>query len=95
MVSCEKFGKNMHSSVFQKRTILYVFEKLTGGCFSQIALETILLPTLMAQMDEMANSFFHTKHHCARIISSYVSVSALDVNNISCLKRWVGTDIAF
>ena len=36
-----------------------------------------------------------TKDRCARIISSYVNVSALDVNNICCLKVWVGTDIAF
>ena len=36
-----------------------------------------------------------TKDRCARIISSYVNVSALDVNNICCLKLWVGTDIAF
>ena len=36
-----------------------------------------------------------TKDRCARIISSYANVSALDVNNISCLKLWVGTDIAF
>ena len=32
---------------------------------------------------------------CARVTSSYVNVSALDVNNICCLKLWVGTDIAF
>ena len=36
-----------------------------------------------------------TIERCARIISSYLNVSALDVNNISCLKLWVGTDIAF
>ena len=36
-----------------------------------------------------------TKDRCARIISIYVNVIALDVNNICCLNLWVGTDIAF
>ena len=53
MVSCG-IWKNTHSWVFQRlqmalvvrtRAILIVFEKLTRACFSQIALETILLYT--------------------------------------------------
>ena len=36
-----------------------------------------------------------TKDRCALIISSNVNLSALDVNSISCLKLWVGTDIGF
>ena len=32
--------------VLRTRAILYVFEKLTRACLSQIALETILLPIL-------------------------------------------------
>ena len=55
MVSCEIWEKHALMS-FSKtqielvlRAILYVFEKLTRACFSQIALETILLPILICQ----------------------------------------------
>ena len=46
---CEKhalmsFSKTQIELVLRTRAILYVFEKLTRACFSQIALETILLP---------------------------------------------------
>ena len=40
-----EFFKNAQIAlVLRTRAILYVFEKLTRACFSQIALETILLP---------------------------------------------------
>ena len=35
-----------HKFVLRTRAISYVFEKLTRACFSQIALETILLPMM-------------------------------------------------
>ena len=38
------FSKTQIELVLRTRAILYVFEKLTCACFSQIALETILLP---------------------------------------------------
>ena len=38
------FSKTQIELVLRTRAILYVFEKLTRACFSQIALETILLP---------------------------------------------------
>ena len=46
MVSREIWEKHalMSFSKTQIEQILYVFEKLTRACFSQIALETILLP---------------------------------------------------
>ena len=40
------FSKTQIELVLRTRAILYVFEKLTRACFSQIALETILLPIL-------------------------------------------------
>ena len=36
-----------------------------------------------------------TKDRFARIISSYVNLSALDVNNICGMQLWVGSDIPF
>ena len=39
-------------------------------------------------------SMFNERPLCL-IISSYVNLGALDVNNKYCLKPWVGTDIAF
>ena len=41
------FSKTQIELVLRTRAILYVFEKLTRACFSQIALETILLPILI------------------------------------------------
>ena len=38
------FSKTQIELVLRTRAILYIFEKLTRACFSQIALETILLP---------------------------------------------------
>ena len=40
------FSKTQIELVLRTRAILYIFEKLTRACFSQIALETILLPIL-------------------------------------------------
>ena len=31
----------------------------------------------------------------ARVISGYVNLSSLDVNNICCVQLWVDSDIAF
>ena len=45
-----EFFKNAQIAlVLRTCAILYVFEKLTRACFSQIALETILLPLLIKQ----------------------------------------------
>ena len=72
--------KNIHSWVFQRlqialvlRTgaILIVFEKLTRACFSQIALETILLPI---QTD--FNSIAHILKPC--YAGSYPNTNMLD-----------------
>ena len=41
------FSKTQIELVLRTRAILYVFEKLTRACFSQIALETILLRILI------------------------------------------------
>ena len=49
-------------------------------------------PKLLIRLNQSAHL---TKERCARIISSHVIVNALTVNNICCLKRWVGTDVAF
>ena len=43
------FSKTQIDLVLRTRAILYVFEKLTRACFSQIALGTILLPILICQ----------------------------------------------
>ena len=51
-----EFFKNAQIAlVLRTRAILYVFEKLTRACFSQIALETILLPILIL----LVTLFFH------------------------------------
>ena len=44
------FSKTQIELVLRTRAILYVFEKLTRACFSQIALETILLPILIERI---------------------------------------------
>ena len=58
MVSREIWGKTCTHEFFKNaqialvlrtRAILYVFEKLTRACFSQIALEIILLPIQIAR----------------------------------------------
>ena len=43
----------------------------------------------------MNQSLHITKDRFAQIILNYVILSALDVNNKSCLQLWEGTDIAF
>ena len=43
MVTHEFFKNAQIALVLRTRTILYAFEKLTRACFSQIALEIILL----------------------------------------------------
>ena len=48
------FSKTQIELVLRTRAILYVFEKLTRACFSQIALETILLPILTAFKGSLA-----------------------------------------
>ena len=42
----EFFKSEQIALVLRTHAILYIFEKLTRACFSQIALETILLPIL-------------------------------------------------
>jgi hypothetical protein len=56
--------------------------------------------TFDIQMNNKGVSFFwltlyiEQKTGFARIILSYVILSVLDVNKISCLQLWEGTDIA-
>ncbi len=42
--TCEFFKNAQIALALWTRAILNIFEKLTRACFSQIALETILLP---------------------------------------------------
>ena len=46
------FSKTQIELVLRTRAILYVFQKLTRAYFSQIALETILLPLLIKLKNE-------------------------------------------
>jgi hypothetical protein len=49
------------------------------------------VPSSLSNMFKKTNE---QKTGFARIILSYVILSVLDVNNISCLQLWEGTDIA-
>ena len=54
------FSKTQIELVLRTRAILYVFEKLTRACFSQIALETILLPILIIPVATFVNIYSMT-----------------------------------
>ena len=54
------FSKTQNELVLRTRAILYVFEKLTRACFSQIALETILLPILIIPVATFVNIYSMT-----------------------------------